>query len=74
MGGALKTVEKAAKANLALSKKRAEAVRQWEIENMKVPADRLDAQGYGDQKPIAPNDTEEGRAKNRRVDFTVTAK
>jgi OOP family OmpA-OmpF porin len=36
-----------------------------------APADRLTAVGYGDEKPLAPNDTEEGRAENRRIEFTV---
>jgi len=37
-----------------------------------VDAGRLSAKGWGDTKPIADNKTEKGRARNRRVDFTVT--
>ncbi|MDB4983758.1 MAG: outer membrane protein, partial [Myxococcales bacterium] len=57
--------------NLELSKRRATAVRDWLIKDG-VDASRLDAEGYGDTKPIAPNDTDKNRAKNRRVDFVIT--
>jgi outer membrane protein OmpA-like peptidoglycan-associated protein len=36
-----------------------------------IDAQRLSYQGYGLEKPIAPNDTEEGRALNRRTEFTI---
>lgn len=36
-----------------------------------IPADRLQAVGHGDTKPIASNDTPEDRAKNRRVEIVV---
>lgn len=35
------------------------------------PAGKLSAYGYGEYRPVAPNDTEEGRAKNRRIEITV---
>jgi len=35
------------------------------------PAGKLSAYGYGEYRPLAPNDTEEGRAKNRRIEITV---
>jgi OmpA-OmpF porin, OOP family len=56
--------------NRELSEKRAVAVRAYLIERG-VDAHRLIAEGFGADNPIAPNDTEEGRAKNRRVAFTV---
>ena len=52
----------------AIKKKRAEAVKAWLVKNG-VAADRLTAEGFGDKKPVAKNDSEEGRAKNRRVEL-----
>jgi outer membrane protein OmpA-like peptidoglycan-associated protein len=53
-------------ANLRLSKARADAVRAYFIAKG-IAASRLTAVGIGPDQPIAPNDTEEGRAKNRRI-------
>jgi len=55
-------------ANLKLSEARAAAVVAWLVAR-KVDAARLTSQGFGDTKPVAGNDTEEGRAKNRRVEL-----
>lgn len=41
------------------------------VDKEKVDAARLTAKGWGEEKPIAPNDTEEGKEKNRRVEFLV---
>nr|HEX4313837.1 OmpA family protein [Kofleriaceae bacterium] len=56
--------------NQELSERRAVAVRSYLIEHG-VEAQRLSAEGFGAENPIAPNDTEDGRAKNRRVVFTI---
>ncbi len=58
------------KRNLILSQRRAEAVRQYMISKGVAP-DRLQAVGYGDTRPIAPNNTRKGRAANRRVEFII---
>ncbi len=56
--------------NMKLSQKRAEAVKRYLVEHG-IEEDRLIAKGYGPKKPIAPNDTPENRAKNRRVELVV---
>ncbi len=56
--------------NLALSQKRAEAVRDYLVKKG-VAADRLDPVGYGETKPIASNKTRAGRSQNRRVEFVI---
>lgn len=55
--------------NLDLSKRRAEAVRSVLVSQFGVDAGRLTAAGLGPAKPIGSNDTAEGRAENRRVEF-----
>ncbi|MCB0794661.1 MAG: OmpA family protein [Flavobacteriales bacterium] len=56
--------------NLALSEARARAVRDHLVANGIDPA-RIEARGYGETKPVAPNTNEEGRALNRRTEVTV---
>ena len=56
--------------NLKLSQRRADAVRQYLVDKG-VDADRLEAVGYGETKPIQTNDTKVGRAANRRVVFNL---
>jgi OOP family OmpA-OmpF porin len=60
-------------ANQKLSLDRADAVSQMLVTGG-VAADRITTAGYGQDRPIASNDTEEGRAKNRRLELTVTQK
>lgn len=56
--------------NMNLSEKRAKAVKNWLIEHG-CSADRLATIGLGESKPIASNDTEEGRQQNRRVEIII---
>ena len=56
------------KENLALSKKRAQAVKDWLVKKG-VEAGRLTTAGFGDTKPVGDNNTDEGRGKNRRVEL-----
>jgi len=56
--------------NVMLSLARADTVRQYLAEKG-VPADSLSAVGAGPDQPVAPNDTVEGRAKNRRIEFRL---
>ncbi len=56
--------------NLDLSQRRADAVRQYLIERG-VAADRMTTKGFGETKPIQPNDTAANRAKNRRTEFQI---
>ena len=55
--------------NLRLSQARAESVRRYFI-GKGVPAAQMEAKGYGETKPVATNDTAEGRAENRRVEMS----
>ncbi len=58
-------------ANLALSEARARSVWAYLGKRVVLPADRISIRGYGESRPVAPNDTDEGRAKNRRVDLLI---
>ena len=57
--------------NEHLSQQRAEAVRQYLVANRTLPYDRIMAVGYGSMRPLASNQTAEGRAINRRIDVIV---
>jgi hypothetical protein len=56
--------------NLKMSNGRVEEVKKYLV-SKGVSADRIKTFGYGESKPIASNDTEEGRAKNRRVEMKI---
>ena len=59
------------KLNQTLSLQRAEAVRDWMRDTGDVPESCFAVQGYGESRPIATNDTPEGRALNRRVEISL---
>ena len=59
--------------NLDLSDRRAKSVRAYLV-SKGVEANRMDAIGYGETKPIDSNNTANGRAKNRRVEFNILVK
>jgi OOP family OmpA-OmpF porin len=59
--------------NQKLSEARANSVRLYLINHFGVKASRLSAVGYGQTRPIASNNTEEGRQKNRRVQAVIKA-
>ena len=53
--------------NMNLSKRRAESVKNYLVENFNVDASRISIIGYGESNPISTNDTPAGRQNNRRV-------
>ena len=59
-----------AASNLTLSAQRAAAVAKY-LTDRGITAGRLRVRGYGDTKPLAPNDSAENRTKNRRTEFTI---
>ncbi len=62
-----------AAANKTLSEKRAASVKQT-LMDKGIAGDRLESAGFGQESPIASNDTDEGRAQNRRVSVVITRK
>ena len=56
--------------NVTLSERRAQAVVDYLV-RAGVPSERLKAIGYGQTQPIASNDTDDGKAQNRRIEFVV---
>jgi len=59
--------------NARFSQDRADAVREYLI-GKGIEPDRIGSKGYGEARPVATNDTDEGRQTNRRVEFTITKK
>ena len=57
--------------NVKISQDRADAVRQYLLANMEVSDSQIEAVGYGETKPIASNETDESRKKNRRIDLVI---
>jgi outer membrane protein OmpA-like peptidoglycan-associated protein len=59
--------------NKTLSTDRAFTVREY-IQEKGIEGNRLSHKGFGSSSPVGPNDTEEGRAKNRRTEFVIISK
>ncbi|GAB4192750.1 MAG: OmpA family protein [Wenzhouxiangellaceae bacterium] len=59
--------------NQQLSERRAAAVRQYLIDKG-VSADRMTSRGYGEDRPVASNETDAGRAQNRRTELVITSR
>ena len=59
--------------NVSLSQARAANV-EGELVKLGIDKSRLDSKGYGEEHPVSSNDTEDGRAKNRRISMRVTQK
>ncbi|WP_250657036.1 OmpA family protein [Alkalimarinus coralli] len=57
--------------NMSLSESRAEKVAKFLNQVGNIPMDRIQFKGYGKQKPVSSNETEEGRAANRRVEILI---
>ena len=57
----------AAEFNSRLALRRAESVQRYLHEHHRLPLHKLNLISYGEEKPVAPNDTNDGRARNRRV-------
>lgn len=59
--------------NLSLSDRRAAVVRDYLI-SQGIAADRMTSSGYGESRPVATNDTSDGRARNRRTELVITSR
>ena len=61
-----------AQSNMALSRTRAQAVGAYLSERLGISGDRISALGYGETRPVANNETAQGRARNRRIEVRIT--
>jgi outer membrane protein OmpA-like peptidoglycan-associated protein len=57
--------------NQTLSEKRAQSIKDFLINMFKIEPSRVTSTGFGSQKPLATNKTQEGRAKNRRIEIVI---
>ncbi len=60
--------------NMVLSARRAQSVKKYLAKNFGIASERLTSEGRGKREPIAPNETPEGRQKNRRVEIVNLGK
>jgi OmpA-OmpF porin, OOP family len=57
--------------NLILSQDRADAVKQYLVNNFRLNPEKVTSIGYGEARPVSTNETTEGRARNRRIDLVI---
>jgi outer membrane protein OmpA-like peptidoglycan-associated protein len=57
--------------NLILSQDRADAVRQYLVTHFGTNPEKISSIGYGEARPVATNETADGRARNRRIDLVI---
>jgi outer membrane protein OmpA-like peptidoglycan-associated protein len=60
--------------NQALSERRAEAVKKYLLDHGAVKPDKVTSKGFGESRPVATNDTADGRAQNRRVEILIVSR
>jgi outer membrane protein OmpA-like peptidoglycan-associated protein len=63
--------EGSAAANQKISEKRAQSCKKYLMDKFNIPEKQMITKGYGATKPVADNKAQEGRSKNRRVEFKV---
>ena len=51
--------------------RRADAIKQYMVSNFAVDPEKISSIGYGESRPVATNETAEGRARNRRIDVVI---
>ncbi|MCP4231342.1 MAG: OmpA family protein [bacterium] len=56
---------------MKISKDRAEAIKDYLVKNFGIEADRIKTVGYGANQPVGDNSTDEGKAKNRRIEYFI---
>ncbi len=60
-----------ASANILLSEKRAYSIEQYLRQSLLIPVDKIRSMGFGADRPVASNQTKDGRSKNRRIDIII---
>jgi len=58
-------------ANQKIAEKRAQSAMKYIQDKYNIPESRMTVRSYGSSKPVADNNTQEGRSKNRRVEFII---
>lgn len=69
----IQIIEEVKKKNLQVSRDRARTLKSYLVKKG-IDPERIETVGYGASRPIASNDTEEGRTRNRRVEYVILSK